>query len=71
MGKYYECLTGVVRCITAPQENKYNFVVGNDYDIVDGEIKGVVCDFNAIDLDELNWFFEKEKIKFELIEKGD
>ena len=71
MGKYYECLTGTIKCIEAPVDNKYGFVVGYEYDIIDGVISGINCDFAAVDLEELNWYFEREKIKFVLIEKGD
>lgn len=73
MGKYYDCLTGIVRCIEAPNRNKYGLIVGVDYDIIDGDIQGLECncDFNAVDLEELNWYFEREKIKFVLIESGD
>jgi hypothetical protein len=71
MGQFYECLTGSIECVKAPDDNEFGIKKGKEYDIVDGRIRGIEHPFEFLDISEVNWYYKKYNIRFKVAERLD
>ena len=71
MGEFYECLTGTIMCTKAPADNEFGIQKGQEYEIVDGNIKNIKQPFDFLDIAEINWYYKKYNIRFKIVERLD